>query len=164
MPSETSKPSSPITDLYGQRLRVRACGLYREGDRLLMVRHRGVGPSGTFWAPPGGGIEFGETAIEALRREWLEETGLIIDAGRLICVYEFVQPPLHAIELFFDVRRADGVLQLGTDPEMNGGEQLIQEVRLMTFGQIKALPVSDVHGLFSRCQSLDELFRLNGYI
>ncbi len=159
----TSSPF-PVTELYGHRLRVRVCGLYREHDRLLMVKHRGVGTSGTFWSPPGGGIEFGETAAMALQREILEETGLVVDAGRLVCVNEFVQPPLHAIELFFEVKRTSGELQVGTDPEMNNNEQIILDVRLMTFEQIKSLPASEVHSLFSRCQSLGELFDLNGYI
>lgn len=164
MPQEIATHQSLVTELYGQRLRVRVCALYREDDRLLMVKHRGVGTSGTFWSPPGGGIEFGETAILALQREVREETGLIVEVGRLICVHDFVVPPLHAIELFFDVQRTGGRLTIGTDPEMSDTEQLILDVRLMTFEQIKALPATEVHNLFSRCHSLDEVFGLSGYI
>ncbi|RYF71222.1 MAG: NUDIX hydrolase [Cytophagaceae bacterium] len=153
-----------MTELYGQRLRVRVCGLYREDDRLLMVKHRGVGTSGTFWSPPGGGIEFGETVPVALQREVQEETGLIVEAGRLVCVHDFVAPPLHAIELFFEIQRVSGQLLIGSDPEMNDTDQLILDVRLMTFEQIKALPANDVHSLFSRCHSLEEVFGLSGYI
>ena len=44
-----------VVTLYGHRLRLRVCGLYREADRLLMVRHRGITKTDTFWSPPGGG-------------------------------------------------------------------------------------------------------------
>ncbi len=153
-----------VTELYGHRLRVRVCGLYREADRLLMVQHRGLGVSNTFWSPPGGGIEFGETAVMALRREMLEETGLVCGNEHLLFVNEFVQPPLHAIELFFEVQGSGGQLRVGTDPEMALADQLILDVRLMTFEQIKALPTNQVHALFSRCHSLNDVFGLTGCI
>ncbi len=44
-------------------------------DRILLVRF--VFPSGkTLWATPGGGIEVGESTVDAVRRELAEETGL----------------------------------------------------------------------------------------
>jgi 8-oxo-dGTP pyrophosphatase MutT (NUDIX family) len=45
-------------------------------DRILLVRFEFPGGS-MFWATPGGGIEAGEVAEDAIRRELLEETGLV---------------------------------------------------------------------------------------
>ncbi|MEZ0538648.1 NUDIX domain-containing protein [Fibrella arboris] len=163
MPSIRSTSQLLVHEVYGQRLRVRVCGLLREGDNLLMVKHWGVGTAGSLWSPPGGGVEFGEPASTALKREFLEETGLIIDATRLLFVNELIALPLHAIELFFDVQRVGGIIGRGIDPETNKEEQLILDVRFMPFEEIKELPANEVHHLFAGCQSLDEVFSLTGY-
>jgi 8-oxo-dGTP diphosphatase len=153
-----------VAKLYGNRLRVRVCGLLRMGDQLLMVRHRGIGATDTFWAPPGGGLQFGETALVGLAREFAEETGLIIEVNQLLFVNEFWQPPLHALELFFEVTATGGTLRQGFDPEMSLDGQVIEEVRLLTFAEIKQYPSHEVHALFERCHSLDDVFQLQGYL
>lgn len=48
--------------------------------RILLVR-RGKAPSKGLYAFPGGRIEPGETADEAVRREIAEETGLFVDGA-----------------------------------------------------------------------------------
>jgi ADP-ribose pyrophosphatase YjhB (NUDIX family)/L-amino acid N-acyltransferase YncA len=45
-----------------------------EKDRILLVRFEFA--DGPLWATPGGGLEAGETVIEGLRRELVEEVGL----------------------------------------------------------------------------------------
>lgn len=163
-PPTIDSPRQEVLKLYGHRLRLRVCGLYREGDRLLMVRHRGIGPTDTFWCPPGGGAQFGETAPDALIREFAEETGLAIEPGELLFVNEFMRPPLHALELFFAVRAVGGQLRQGADPEMEPDRQIIEEVRLMSFDEIKACPPDEVHSLFRHCRSLADVFGLRGYL
>ena len=44
--------------------------------KVILIKRTGSHGEGT-WAPPGGHIDFGETAVEAGRREVDEETGII---------------------------------------------------------------------------------------
>lgn len=45
-------------------------------DRVLLLKWRDPYDGSRLWEPPGGGIEPGETPLEAARRELAEETGL----------------------------------------------------------------------------------------
>ena len=56
--------------------RVRVSALLRWQDRVLLCRQEKPGKE--YWLLPGGGVDVGETLIEALRRELREE--LAIDA------------------------------------------------------------------------------------
>jgi ADP-ribose pyrophosphatase YjhB (NUDIX family) len=59
----------------GKPLRQAVRGLVLDtADRVLLTRYDW--PHKSVWAPPGGGIEAGETAEQAIRRELAEETGL----------------------------------------------------------------------------------------
>src|SRR5688500_12756173 len=99
--------NTELTTVYGNKIRVRVCGLCWQEDKLLMVNHSGI-RDGDFWAPPGGGLEFGESLEQRLKQEFLEETGLAVSPGHFIFGSEFIQKPLHAIELFFNVSIVGG--------------------------------------------------------
>ena len=107
--------SPEIAEIYGNRVRIRVCGLCWQDDSLLLIKH-GMGPGG-FWAPPGGGVELNEPLEVTLRREFLEETGLDVIPGKFIfqmlncidCIAGFGQFELNiACADFFVV--ADGKL------------------------------------------------------
>jgi len=55
-------------------------------DRLLLFRDSdpGIAPVPTFWITPGGGVDPGETDLEAAVREIAEETGLSISQADLV--------------------------------------------------------------------------------
>lgn len=64
--------------------------------RLLMCRFTFPEPGKVVWAAPGGGIEPGETALTALRRELHEEIGLVIDTQPPHVWHQEVVAPGHA--------------------------------------------------------------------
>ena len=51
-----------------------------ERQEVLMVKHNRSG-----WVFPGGQVEVGETVIDAVKREIMEETGVSIEVGELFC-------------------------------------------------------------------------------
>lgn len=63
-----------------------AAAVIRDGDRVVLVQNRWA--IGTFWSLPGGRIEPGEAAVDAVVREVREETGLQVRPGDLAYVLE----------------------------------------------------------------------------
>nr|BCX01435.1 MAG: hypothetical protein KatS3mg041_1481 [Bacteroidota bacterium] len=117
---------------YGGRTRVRVNALLLEAGRLLLVEHRSFQePATTYWIPPGGGVQFGESIPEALQREVREETGLEVSLGPLVYVSDFLRGELHAVELYFLAHITGGDLRTGQDPEL-GTEQMICQVAWMS--------------------------------
>ena len=54
-------------------IRVLALGLIRDGDRIFLSEGYDPVKEKTFYRAMGGGVEFGETSLEALGREFQEE-------------------------------------------------------------------------------------------
>jgi len=154
--------NNEIIKNFGNKIRVRVCGLLVQENQLLLVKHHALGKLGYLWAPPGGGLNFGETVEASLKREFAEETGLTIEPGEFLFINEYLEPPLHAIELFFKVRAIAGRLITGTDPEL-GQSQIIKEVKFMNANELKAEPVDALHRILTLTSSPQELLNLRGY-
>ena len=128
-----------------------------------MVRHKGLGEEGELWIPPGGGMEWGQSAPENLKREFLEETGLEVTIGDFLFVHEHQQGSLHSVELFFRAHLKGGSLTTGFDPEMLPHEQIITEVRFFHFSELQEVGHGKLHAIFRNYNSLDTLINAKGY-
>jgi ADP-ribose pyrophosphatase YjhB (NUDIX family) len=149
-----------VVQVFGNKVRIRVCGILIKDDTILLVNHQGLNTANRFWSPPGGGIEFGESAAESLRREFREETGLGIEVVRFLCIHEHIDNSLQAIELFFEVKSTSGSIFTGTDPELT--EPIIREVKFMTFEELQQHNPAEVHHLFAYCKHPPDISNLQG--
>lgn len=152
-----------IIEQFGDKLRIRVCGLCIENEEVLLVNHHSLNKKGNFWSPPGGGMDFGESAEENLKREFLEETGLNVEVEKFLFVHEYLSPPLHAIELIFKVKRIAGVVKIGSDPELGKDEQIIKSVKFIPLKKIHEIDKDSIHQMFFNVKKNSSLDNLKGY-
>ena len=99
--------------------RVRVAAIIVKGDSILLVRHEK--PSGaTYWLLPGGGVDYGESLAEGLKREVREETGLEVSVGDLVLASDTIAPDgsRHVVNLCFRAPVTGGALRAGDEPEL----------------------------------------------
>ncbi|MGV3504183.1 MAG: NUDIX domain-containing protein [Adhaeribacter sp.] len=156
---DTNIASAPLqTPHYSGQLRVRACGICLQNKKILLVHHHQIAGQYNLWSPPGGGVAFGETVQACLVREFKEETGLTVKPGRFLFMSEFLQPPLHALELFFEVHLVAGQLRKGSDPELEENKQLIREVAFKTLAELRRDCAGELHPILQDLIDLDDLY------
>ncbi len=154
--------SKEIEAKFGNHLRTRVNGLLIEDGKILMIKHL-MGNGKILWSVPGGGMIYGESASQNLKREFSEETGLDIEVKAYLFIHEYLSAPLHAMEHFFSVEKMGGTLIKGTDPELNSESQIIEEIKWMDINEIRSLPKEALHQIFWRINSLEDLVLLRGY-
>lgn len=106
-----------------------------EGDRVVLVK-RAHPPIQGQWSIPGGVLEVGERMREAAIREAREETGLIVEPGELLGVFDRIvreadkRVQYHYVLIDFLCRRIGGELLAASDAA---------EVRWFTREELPAL-------------------------
>ena len=139
------------------KVRVRVCGILEENGKILLLKHESVGLAGYLWSPPGGGVEFGESLNEALKKEFSEETNLKVEVEEYLFTNEFIGDQYyHAIELFFKVSQISGTLKVGIDPELPKNQQMLTEARFFSQKEINDLPAGAVHNAFNAAGTRDK--------
>lgn len=103
-----------------QEPRVRVAGIIIEGEKVLLVSHRKDGA--VYWLLPGGGVDYGESLEEALRREFLEELNIHVRVDDLAMLCDSIDPEgnRHVINICFYCRYLHGEMALGADERLAG--------------------------------------------
>lgn len=103
--------------------RIRVAALTTLDEKVVLVRHLKAGKS--YFLLPGGGVDRGETLIDALRREMIEETGLDISNERLLFVSDTIAPDSsrHVLNITFHADIVGGqVTEAPTDERVESVE------------------------------------------
>jgi 8-oxo-dGTP diphosphatase len=110
-----------------------------ERGRILMAR-RGKEPLKGWWTLPGGALETGELLDRAVRREVLEETGLVVEPVRVFKIFERIMPDAegrteyHYVLIDYLCRVTGGQLQAGDD---------VAEVAWTRLEELKGLQITE---------------------
>ncbi len=100
------------------KIRIRVSGLMMDGDTVLMVCHKKH--DSTYWLLPGGGVNFGESLADAVKREFREEVGITVDVGDVIFVSDAISPSgkRHIVNIAFFCTFVAGKYRLGNDKRL----------------------------------------------
>jgi 8-oxo-dGTP diphosphatase len=104
-------------------VRIRAAALIWRDGEVLLVRHEKGGHS--YWLVPGGGVDSGETMVDAAERELLEETGYVVDIGRMVLLCEAIDPKpggRHIVNAVFAATVRSGTLSVGVDKALRDAQ------------------------------------------
>lgn len=100
-------------------IRIRVAGVIVKDEKILMIAHKKNGD--VYWLLPGGGVDYGESLIEALEREFEEELNIRIDAGKIALISDSIDPSgdRHVLNICFHCNHKDGEFHIGEDERLH---------------------------------------------
>ncbi|MCB0200269.1 MAG: NUDIX domain-containing protein [Anaerolineae bacterium] len=125
---------------YPQHPMVGVAAVVLRGDEVLLVE-RGREPAKGLWGLPGGLLELGESVEAGVRREVLEECGVVIEVGSLVAVFQPVERDangrvrFHFVVLDYLARYISGEVRPADDAA---------DARWVNLGDLNELPMLDV--------------------
>lgn len=125
---------------YPEHPMVGVAAVVLRGEDVLLVQ-RGREPAKGTWGLPGGLLDLGESVKDGVRREVLEECGVIVDVGRLVAVFEPLERDgdgrvrFHFVVLDYLASYVSGDVQHGDDAA---------DARWVSLDSLDLLPMLDV--------------------
>lgn len=108
-----------------EKIRLRAGALIIQNDAILLIEFKNDNDDGVHYNLPAGGVESGETLIEAVKRESKEEASIDIEVGSVAFVYEYqptknnnIYGDVHSVGITFECRlKENSIPQLPDSPD-----------------------------------------------
>jgi 8-oxo-dGTP diphosphatase len=101
---------------FNKPLGVAVKAIIRKNGRILLLQrspYSGFDPG--LWEFPGGKIEYGENLTEALKREVMEEAGLLIRVGQPVKTWHFIKEPFWVTSISFSCDHISGRVTLSPE-------------------------------------------------
>ena len=114
------EPPAPHARAYPSRPMVGVGAVVLIDGKIVLVKRRHEPLAGQ-WSLPGGTLELGETLEAGVAREMLEETGLVVDVGPVIEVFDRIllderrKVRYHFVLVDYLCRPIGGTLKSGSD-------------------------------------------------
>ncbi|MBI2835518.1 MAG: NUDIX hydrolase [Acidobacteria bacterium] len=131
--------SDPTNRRYPPRPIVGVGAVVVKEGRVVLIRRK-FEPLAGQWSLPGGALELGETLASGVAREVFEETGLIVDVGPVIEVFDRIlfddarKVQYHYVLIDYLCRPVDGEPRPGSD---------VSEVALVEPGALAPYGLTD---------------------
>lgn len=103
-----------------QEIRIRVAGIICKQNKMLLIGHKKAGKE--YWLLPGGGVNFGESLADALKREFIEELNLKIEVGDVAFILDSIAPnsERHIVNICFNCAALADDIKLGNEDRLSG--------------------------------------------
>lgn len=111
-----------MAELPMRRITVRGIIIDEQG-RIFAQRLKAKDGARDYYCTPGGGLDAGETLLEGLRREMIEETGVEPEIGQLLFMqqyFEDVKYNVEFVEFFYHITNAADYKQINLASTTHG--------------------------------------------
>lgn len=119
-----------------RRIAVRA--IIADGNTMLLVKLLSNGIPQPFYCTIGGGLDEGESLIDGVKREVMEETGVQAEVGKLLCIQQYTDKHDN-LEFFFHITNTEDFKDIDLTKTSHGLEE-ISEIGFFDPKEVNVLP------------------------